>query len=1015
MKNIINRRKSGFFYRFLSLLISFSFGLSAVTPPDGHAQTYATLLNLPPPGAMVNLTSGFTPVIVRGITFFPEEPFRFNFIVDSGDTGLRGIDLEGEADKLIKYFLASLTVPQDDMWVNLSPYESDRIIPENFGDTVMGRDLLAQDYILKQLSSSLMHPEEELGKTFWDRAYSKAYENLGTREIQLNTFNKIWIVPDKATVLEHENSVYVIESHLKVMLEEDYVALNKNSSVEKYGLDSLTGENARITSGSTSDAARQVLIPEIEKEVNEGETFANLRQIYNSMILATWYKDKLKESLLGQIYVDQNKTRGVDNEDKEINRKIYDQYVASFKKGVYNLIKEEYDPVNRQIIPKKYFSGGFGFNEIEIKSSTPNNLPPEHIKKISFLLGIPFAALLAGASYIPNSEAKNNISVVETRLSPKKDSEELTIDIHDKKEMFSQRKAINKALKKKTAAELFGILERAEKLQEMELLSASPNKKVLKTLHIAITFIETVLQEKEEEEYFKSDRRSPPERPAFIDVNKLIKRPAATTNDMAEKLIDITNALTSGKFRDPANKTRLEYYLDILEKKLLAEWTWRKNLSSVASQNSKTLEEILRVLKIRGLSRPARERLAEYLSTVFVSSPERSDRIKAALALYIINPASIGRESRLNKLITDSLQNGDPREILDIIDGLKKLDFDLSPALQPQVIKYLEKIDSLKLKAGLSSDTYNLFDLSRETILEFLAGLASNGIKESWLSPQNEGITEGTLYSLINLHQAPESSQTLKEIILLVVSIAAAAGSTAAGIKYLRETLAGKSYSDPKDEPFKNGAAADLTETRPRPDFQKDRYLEEIMKNINGGNIELAVKTLNGAEFETNKEAAEQNKEAVEKLVRLYTSGNYANLGDEIVSGIKRIDPDLAKEILTVNRGYNPAGKLEKRTSMLDGYGGVNEDKANELYKKLDSSVGGISLNRDLLDIKIQRDPAGRALPLNMQPRDIQQIDGLYHHIINITPVTAPLIPLSALSYPNLTRTYPKPFIRLEK
>ncbi|MBF0385064.1 MAG: UTP--glucose-1-phosphate uridylyltransferase, partial [Candidatus Omnitrophica bacterium] len=100
------------------------------------------------------------------------------------------------------------------------------------------------------------------------------------------------------------------------------------------------------------------LIPEIEKEVNEGKNFAPLRQIYNSVILASWYKDTLKESLLGKIYVDKNKTLGVDVADKEIKNKIYNQYLDAFKKGVYEYIKEDYDSATKTIIPRKYFSGG---------------------------------------------------------------------------------------------------------------------------------------------------------------------------------------------------------------------------------------------------------------------------------------------------------------------------------------------------------------------------------------------------------------------------------------------------------------------------------------------------------------------------------------------------------------------------------------------------------------------------------------------------------------------------------
>ena len=75
---------------------------------------------------------------------------------------------------------------------------------------------------------------------------------------------------------------------------------------------------------------KEVILPEIEKEVNEGKTFANLRQIYNAQILAAWYKLTLKQSLLNQVYTDKNKIKGVDVKDKEIKQKIYEQYLEAF-------------------------------------------------------------------------------------------------------------------------------------------------------------------------------------------------------------------------------------------------------------------------------------------------------------------------------------------------------------------------------------------------------------------------------------------------------------------------------------------------------------------------------------------------------------------------------------------------------------------------------------------------------------------------------------------------------------
>lgn len=366
---------------------------------------------------MVSTSAAFMPAMINGITIHPENPLEFDFIVGTGDQKLQGKAFEEESTRLIKYFLAALTVPEDQMWVNLSPYEKDRIIPQGFGTTEMGRDLLAQDYILKQLTASLMYPEKELGKKFWDRVYQKIREEYGTirppkagetssnsqsefdwAEIPMNTFNKVWIVPEKAIVYEHGNSAFVVKSHLKVMLEEDYEASRYNQvdaesrahgegsagardKAQKLDPRSSILDTRRTSSienqGSSIETAiiKEVILPEIEKEVNEGKTFSNLRQIYNSVILAAWFKQNLKQTLLGQVYVDKAKTKGVDVEDKTVNKKIYEQYLEAFKKGVYNYIKEDTDPVTKEVIPRKYFSGGTEMTVSDLIETYRNGRP----------------------------------------------------------------------------------------------------------------------------------------------------------------------------------------------------------------------------------------------------------------------------------------------------------------------------------------------------------------------------------------------------------------------------------------------------------------------------------------------------------------------------------------------------------------------------------------------------------------------------------------------------------------
>src|SRR6202789_3390108 len=210
----------------IALGIIFAFLLNSFGPiPTAQAQDFS----LPAPGTMVPLSPEFNPPILKGIKVHPDNPFQFDFILDQGDKDNRQ-QLRVEATRLIKYFLASLTVPEKDLWVNLSPYEKSRIVPESFGQTEMGRDLLAEDYMLKQITASLIYPEGKTGKKFWKRIYEEAAKKFGTTNIPVNTFNKVWIVPEKAVVYENAKAgtAYVVEAKLKVMLEQDYLAFSHN-------------------------------------------------------------------------------------------------------------------------------------------------------------------------------------------------------------------------------------------------------------------------------------------------------------------------------------------------------------------------------------------------------------------------------------------------------------------------------------------------------------------------------------------------------------------------------------------------------------------------------------------------------------------------------------------------------------------------------------------------------------------------------------------------------------------
>ena len=69
----------------LAVLILVSFLITGIIGPmPAYAQDY----HLPAPGVMVHLSPPLDPPILKGIKVHPNNPFRFDFILDKGDSQL---------------------------------------------------------------------------------------------------------------------------------------------------------------------------------------------------------------------------------------------------------------------------------------------------------------------------------------------------------------------------------------------------------------------------------------------------------------------------------------------------------------------------------------------------------------------------------------------------------------------------------------------------------------------------------------------------------------------------------------------------------------------------------------------------------------------------------------------------------------------------------------------------------------------------------------------------------------
>ena len=247
--------------------------------------------------------------LLRGIVYNPSDPFKLDMIIDQGDHDSIPMD---ERAKLVRFFLAALTIPENKLWVNLSPYESDRIIDETVAATEIGEVLLEQDYMLKQRAVSCTHPDTPIGKKYWSEINNSSFG-----------FSKIWIRPDGISIYDHNNAVYITGITLKA--ESEFQAQNS-------------------------------LLPLITEDINYGENFSPLRQMIYAVILAQWFKRKFAD-VLYSFYYDSERTAGLNTADPLLKEKVFHSYLDMFKHGSYNLTRKEKGADGR-LIKRRYFSGG---------------------------------------------------------------------------------------------------------------------------------------------------------------------------------------------------------------------------------------------------------------------------------------------------------------------------------------------------------------------------------------------------------------------------------------------------------------------------------------------------------------------------------------------------------------------------------------------------------------------------------------------------------------------------------
>jgi len=818
------------------------------------------------------------------------------------------------------------------------------------------------------------------------------------------------------------------ERYLKVMLEEDYVAMQKSMSDQG----TVTSDQVNLDTSHqrlATNIVKQLIIPELEREVNEGEHFANLRQIFNSMILATWYKTALKNSLLGQVYVDQNKTKGVDVSDPTIKEKIYQQYLEAYKLGAFNYIKEDIDRVTNEVVPRKYFSGGFTGKAMKVNLTKKSLYAASPIERTQML-----------------RSKSNKTPVIIPTIFTESDNDPLALaaspikDVHLKDSSDEERLFLMKELnglmskaKQLIFVELgikeldlgreeptdagFGAVLIAEKMGKGQRAAASPVRAVSIESLSENSLISNVhnMQKPERRNQLLHwmvrflARDHPIKIKVFDEVDGLIDSDIinAAENALVADAKSLNNLL-GNLYQDlelyrNRTLTLREFYLhpgtgaiDVPEA-LLSAYMYSNDVIDRTAFGGNLPREIEGRLKSVYTLIRALEILSRDSDMVLLQEKDIDDT--GDLMIYI------NYYSRKFTHYTDT----------DVVISFLQLS-ELFVDQQQQIAVTPAQKESLKNLIALfekleAMDTWSE-TLQKEGFPERIAQLKEINAKSA-NSPlaTNAGYGAELKAEKMDKGQWAEASpiKAMKDK-HTISPIDLKDSSIVEGIKRIREMA--EKLIEFKGE-LKGATLAEQKKDLVRHVAVLERVFNQIIENIRlkhslgQKNMKLITKSFlfdNVNYVLANVDGNKIRKRLIRKMAIKVVDDTIldSKISEEIKLSIKQIY-ETAHEIVDLLDSVQITMKISDQKA-----GSPITEIVNQYFSRVSTSnesletghqKGGIDFNADHLNLQIKRDGNGVPLPLNLQPIESMNIDGLYPVILNVAPITVPML-LSRLDLP---------------
>lgn len=295
-------------------------------------------------------------------------------------------------------FLTGLDVPNYKFWVNLNPWEVDRIIDEELGQSEVGKIMLEADLQMKKDFSNYGNPcVNKTGKILWS-LLDKKREALvqqcmkkfpgqiyNTDNINFQSVTMHWIIPDKVYVYSNGTQISIINANLTINSESDidrssFQVRNQDVNSLSRGCTEELNRSAQEYGEYCENLEENMIQPYVVADINSKEKYKDLRDVYTALALAQWYKSNISPLMDIFRYSRGSSSFSALKPEGSWNPKdIWDKYVYSFKNGEYicwenSTTKSEGRTHTRS---HRITTGGVEFDDIGDHLVTNEAMPPE--------------------------------------------------------------------------------------------------------------------------------------------------------------------------------------------------------------------------------------------------------------------------------------------------------------------------------------------------------------------------------------------------------------------------------------------------------------------------------------------------------------------------------------------------------------------------------------------------------------------------------------------------------------